>query len=65
MSKEIAAVHHPYLNGWVRYRAYPVPDTDFMDKDRSARGLSEFEVTSAAGRAQTIGRDNNANRRIV
>lgn len=59
---EIAAVHHPYLNGWVRYRAYLVPDTDFMDKDRSARGLAEFE--DYFGRRPSAGhrRDNNANR---
>lgn len=59
---EIAAVHHRYLDGWVRYRAYRVPDADFMDKDRSDRGLADFE--DYFGRRSTADhrRDNNADR---
>ncbi|HNG04360.1 MAG TPA: hypothetical protein PLQ71_20905 [Nitrospira sp.] len=59
---EIAAVHHRYLDGWVRYRAYRVPDVDFMDKDRSDRGLADFE--DYFGRRPTADhrRDNNADR---
>jgi len=59
---EIAAIHHRNLSGWVTYRAFSVPDTDFMDPERSARGLADFTDYFGNRPDATYRRDNNANR---
>jgi hypothetical protein len=59
---EIAPRHHRKLAGWVKYRAYSVPDTDFFDVNRSAAGLAEFEDYFGRRKDVNYRRDNNANR---
>jgi hypothetical protein len=59
---EIAAIHHRNLAGWVTYRAFSVPDTDFMDPGRSARGLADFTDYFGDRPDATHRRDNNSNR---
>lgn len=41
---EINAMHHRFLTKWVLHRAYERPDTETMDKDKSAKSLAEFEA---------------------
>jgi hypothetical protein len=59
---EIAAVHHRRLDGWVRYRAYSVPDSDFWDKKRAAQGFADFEDYFGRRPDADHRRNNNANR---
>lgn len=59
---EISAVHHRRLDGWVRYRAYLVPDADFGDKARAAESLADFEDYFGRRPDADHRRENNANR---
>lgn len=59
---EISAAHHRRLDGWVRYRAYSVPDADFGDKDRAVQGLADFEDYFGRRPDAYHRRNNNANR---
>lgn len=59
---EISAVHHRRLDGWVRYRAYMVPDSDFGDKKRAEQGLADFEGYFGRRPDADHRRNNNANR---
>ena len=59
---EISAVHHRRLDGWVRYRAYLVPDADFGDKTRAAESLADFEDYFGRRPDADHRRENNANR---
>jgi hypothetical protein len=59
---EIAPRHHRKLAGWVKFRAYSVPDTDFFDVKRSSAGLSEFEDYFGRRKDVNYRRDNNSNR---
>lgn len=59
---EISAVHHRRLDGWVRYRAYMVPDSDFGDKTRAEQGLADFEGYFGRRPNADHRRNNNANR---
>lgn len=59
---EISAAHHRRLYGWVRYRAYNVPDVDVFDSNRSATGLSDFENYFGRRPDADHRRNNNANR---
>lgn len=59
---EISAVHHRRLDGWVRYRAYMVPDSDFGDKKRAEQGLADFENYFGRRPDADHRRNNNANR---
>lgn len=40
---EIAALHHSRLADWVRYKAYSIPDTDFLNLRKSERSFEMFE----------------------
>ena len=59
---EISAAHHRRLDGWVRYRAYMVPDSDFGDKKRAEQGLADFEDYFGRRPDADHRRNNNANR---
>lgn len=59
---EISAAHHRRIDGWVRYRAYSVPDADFGDKNRAASGLADFEDYFGRRPDADHRRNNNANR---
>lgn len=59
---EIAEVHHEYLRGWVRFRAYSVPDNDRQDLQKAASGLAEFEAYFGKRPDANHRRNNNANR---
>ena len=59
---EISAVHHRRLDGWVRYRAYMVPDSDFGDKKRAEQGIADFEDYFGRRPDADHRRNNNANR---
>lgn len=59
---EIAATHHRKLDGWVRYRAFSVPDADFGDKTKAAQGLADFEDYFGHRPRADNRRANNANR---
>lgn len=59
---EISAAHHRRLDGWVRYRAYMVPDSDFGDKKRAEQGLADFENYFGRRPDADHRRNNNANR---
>jgi hypothetical protein len=59
---EIAAIHHRRLYGWVTYRAFSVPDSDFMDTNKSDKGLADFEDYFGPRPKAEHRRDNNANR---
>jgi len=59
---DISAVHHRRLDGWVRYRAYMVPDSDFGDKKRAEQGLADFEDYFGQRPDADHRRNNNANR---
>ena len=59
---EISAAHHRRLDGWVRYRAYMVPDSDFGDKKRAEQGIADFEDYFGRRPDADHRRNNNANR---
>lgn len=59
---EISAIHHRNLAGWVTYRAFSVPETDFMDPARAARGLADFTDYFGERPDANHQRNNNANR---
>lgn len=59
---EIGSVHHRRLDGWVRYRAYSVPDSDLLNQNKAALGLAEFESYFGSRPDATQRRDSNANR---
>jgi len=59
---EIAATHHRKLDGWVRFRAFSVPDADFGDKTKAAQGLADFEDYFGRRPDADHRRNNNANR---
>ncbi len=59
---EISSVHHRRLAAWVNYRAYSVPDADFMNMDKAAKGLADFEDYFGPRPNANYRRDNNANR---
>ena len=59
---EISAVHHRRLAAWVNYRAYSVPDSDFMNMDKAAKGVADFEDYFGRRPDANHRRDNNANR---
>jgi len=40
---EIAVAHHRHLVQWVLYKTFTIPDSDYMDANRSMLALSEFE----------------------
>ena len=59
---EISPVHHRNLAGWVLYRAFSVPDTDFMDPAKAAQGLADFTDYFGQRPDADHRRNNNANR---
>jgi hypothetical protein len=59
---EISSIHHRRLAGWVRYRAYSVPDADFGDQKKAAQGLQDFTDYFGERPMANGNRDNNANR---
>ena len=59
---EIALIHHARLVDWVRYKAYSVPDTDFMNMGKAESSLAIFEAYFGRRPQADAARSTRANR---